>query len=88
VAPNKFLAKIASDWKKPNGLFVITPDQVEDFRRGLPVSKLHGVGKVTADKLGGWASMTACSCASGTSWRWCVNSAVLVSAVESGPWDR
>src|SRR3989338_2293653 len=52
VAPNKFLAKIASDWKKPNGLFVITPDQVEDFVAALPVSKLHGVGKVTADKLG------------------------------------
>jgi DNA polymerase-4 len=52
VAPNKFLAKIASDWKKPNGLFVITPDQVEDFVSALPVSKLHGVGKVTADKLG------------------------------------
>lgn len=51
VAPNKFLAKIASDWKKPNGLFVITPDQVEDFVAALPVSKLHGVGKVTADKL-------------------------------------
>jgi DNA polymerase-4 len=52
VAPNKFLAKIASDWKKPNGLFVITPDQVEAFVADLPVSKLHGVGKVTADKLG------------------------------------
>ncbi|MHA6494784.1 DNA polymerase IV [Pseudomonas borbori] len=52
VAPNKFLAKIASDWKKPNGLFVITPDQVEAFVAELPVSKLHGVGKVTADKLG------------------------------------
>ena len=51
VAPNKFLAKIASDWKKPNGLYVITPDQVEDFVSQLPVSKLHGVGKVTADKL-------------------------------------
>jgi DNA polymerase IV len=52
VAPNKFLAKIASDWKKPNGLFVITPDQIEAFVAELPVSKLHGVGKVTADKLG------------------------------------
>ncbi|UVE16628.1 DNA polymerase IV [Pseudomonas sp. LS44] len=52
VAPSKFLAKIASDWKKPNGLFVITPDQVEEFVAALPVSKLHGVGKVTADKLG------------------------------------
>ncbi|MBS7663361.1 DNA polymerase IV [Pseudomonas lalucatii] len=51
VAPNKFLAKIASDWKKPDGLFVITPEQVEGFVAELPVSKLHGVGKVTADKL-------------------------------------
>lgn len=52
VAPNKFLAKIASDWRKPNGLFVITPDQVDDFVLALPVKKLHGVGKVTAAKLG------------------------------------
>ncbi|TWD99003.1 DNA polymerase-4 [Pseudomonas sp. AG1028] len=51
VAPNKFLAKIASDWRKPNGIFVITPDQVDDFVAELPVNKLHGVGKVTADKL-------------------------------------
>ncbi|KAF1052161.1 MAG: DNA polymerase IV [Stenotrophomonas maltophilia] len=51
VAPNKFLAKIASDWRKPNGLFVITPDQVQDFVAQLPVKKLHGVGKVTAEKL-------------------------------------
>ncbi len=51
VAPNKFLAKIASDWRKPNGLFVITPSQVEAFVAALPVAKLHGVGKVTADKL-------------------------------------
>ncbi|MEX6500968.1 DNA polymerase IV [Pseudomonas zhanjiangensis] len=52
VAPNKFLAKIASDWKKPDGLFVITPDEVEAFVAELPVNKLHGVGKVTAEKLG------------------------------------
>lgn len=52
VAPNKFLAKIASDWRKPNGLFVITPDQVETFVAELPVARLHGVGKVTASKLG------------------------------------
>ncbi|MCU1722355.1 DNA polymerase IV [Pseudomonas sp. 5P_5.1_Bac1] len=51
VAPNKFLAKIASDWRKPNGLFVITPAEVEDFVSVLPVNKLHGVGKVTSDKL-------------------------------------
>ncbi|MDD1014727.1 DNA polymerase IV [Pseudomonas rubra] len=52
VAPNKFLAKIASDWRKPNGLFVVTPNEIEDFVAALPVSKLHGVGKVTADKMG------------------------------------
>ncbi|MBT8767631.1 DNA polymerase IV [Metapseudomonas boanensis] len=51
VAPNKFLAKIASDWRKPDGLFVVTPELVDDFVAALPVSKLHGVGKVTADKL-------------------------------------
>ena len=51
VAPNKFLAKIASDWRKPDGLFVITPDQVESFTRELPVARIHGVGKVTADRL-------------------------------------
>ena len=51
VAPNKFLAKIASDWRKPNGLFVITPDEVDAFVAELPVSKLHGVGKVTAERM-------------------------------------
>lgn len=51
VAPNKFLAKIASDWKKPDGLFVITPGQVDEFVLDLPVTKLHGVGRVTAEKL-------------------------------------
>lgn len=51
VAPNKFLAKIASDWKKPNGLFVITPQDVDEFVLQLPVARLHGVGQVTAQKL-------------------------------------
>src|SRR6185503_2899237 len=51
VAPNKFLAKIASDWRKPDGLFVIRPTQVEDFLAPLPVSRLPGVGKVTERKL-------------------------------------
>lgn len=51
VAPNKFLAKIASDWNKPNGLCVITPEQVADFVTRLPVAKIHGVGKVTNQKL-------------------------------------
>lgn len=51
VAPVKFLAKIASDWSKPNGLFTIAPDQVTDFVSDLPLNKLPGVGKVTAEKL-------------------------------------
>ena len=51
VAPNKFLAKIASDWKKPNGLFVIQPEEVDTFLLPLPVGRLPGVGKVTEEKL-------------------------------------
>jgi DNA polymerase-4 len=51
VAPNKFLAKIASDWNKPDGLFVIRPHEVDAFVAALPVEKLFGVGKVTAAKL-------------------------------------
>lgn len=51
VAPNKFLAKIASDWRKPNGMFVVRPDQVDAFVRHLPVRKLHGVGSVTEARL-------------------------------------
>ena len=47
VAPNKFLAKIASDWRKPDGLFVIRPHQVERFLVSLPVRKIPGVGKAT-----------------------------------------
>lgn len=45
VAPNKFLAKVASDWKKPDGMFVIPPSQVESFVRALPVKLIPGVGK-------------------------------------------
>jgi DNA polymerase-4 len=51
VAPNKFLAKIASGWKKPDGLTVIAPERVEAFLQGLPVDALWGVGPVTARKL-------------------------------------
>ena len=51
VAPNKFLAKIASGWKKPDGLTVIAPERVESFLHGLPVDALWGVGPVTAKKL-------------------------------------
>ncbi len=51
VAPNKFLAKIASDWRKPDGLFVIRPAQVLDFLAPLPVARLPGVGKVMDERL-------------------------------------
>ena len=51
VAPNKFLAKIASGWQKPDGLTVIAPERVERFLLGLPVDALWGVGPVTASKL-------------------------------------
>jgi len=51
VAPNKFLAKIASGWQKPDGLTVISPGRVEWFLRQLPVEVLWGVGPVTAKKL-------------------------------------
>lgn len=51
VAPNKFVAKIASDWNKPDGLFVVPPQDVDAFVAALPVSKLHGVGKVTGARL-------------------------------------
>ena len=45
IASNKFLAKVASDWQKPNGQFVISPDQVDDFMLTLAVEKIPGVGK-------------------------------------------
>ena len=51
VAPNKFLAKIASDWRKPNGLFVIQPQEVQDFLMELPVGRIPGVGQVTEARM-------------------------------------
>ncbi len=51
VAPNKFLAKIASDWDKPDGLYIITPEQISEFLDHLPITRLHGVGPATAKKL-------------------------------------
>lgn len=60
VAPNKFLAKIASDWNKPNGLFVITPSEVDKFVLQLPVSKIFGVGKATEARL---ANINIATCA-------------------------
>jgi DNA polymerase-4 len=51
VAPNKFLAKLGSDWRKPDGLFVIQPEEIDAFLVPLPVGRLPGVGKVTGEKL-------------------------------------
>jgi DNA polymerase-4 len=51
VAPNKFLAKIASDWKKPNGLFVIQPHEIQVFLLPLSVGRIPGVGKVTEERM-------------------------------------
>ncbi len=51
VAPNKFIAKIASDWRKPDGLFVVRPGEVEAFLASLLVGRLPGVGKVMEAKL-------------------------------------
>src|SRR5580658_3048693 len=51
IAPNKMLAKIASDWRKPNGQFAITPEQVDAFMRDLPVRKIWGVGPKSAGKF-------------------------------------
>lgn len=51
VAPNKFLAKIASGWNKPNGICVIPPQSIEHFVATLDVTKIFGVGKVTLNKL-------------------------------------
>ena len=51
ISVNKFLAKVASDMDKPDGLYVIKPDEVEKFISALPVAKIHGVGRVTAEKM-------------------------------------
>jgi DNA polymerase-4 len=51
VAPNKFIAKIASDWRKPNGQFVVQPHEVQAFLIPLPVGKIPGVGKVTEARM-------------------------------------
>jgi DNA polymerase-4 len=65
IAPNKFLAKIASDWNKPDGQFVIKPNQIDAFVAVLPVDKLFGVGKVTAAKL---KKLGAVTCADLRDW--------------------
>jgi DNA polymerase-4 len=53
IAPNKMLAKIASEWRKPNGQFAILPNDVEQFMRNLPVKKLWGIGPKSADRFAG-----------------------------------
>ena len=63
VAPNKFLAKIASAWRKPDGLTVIAPERVESFLQQLPVDALWGVGPVTATRLRERGINTAHRCA-------------------------
>lgn len=60
VAPNKMLAKIASDWKKPDGLFHLEPSDIDSFMLDLPVSKIWGIGKKTAARL---ANMEIETCA-------------------------
>jgi len=51
VSVNKFLAKIASDYKKPDGLFVVLPDEAENFTEALKIEQFWGIGKVTAEKM-------------------------------------
>jgi DNA polymerase-4 len=51
IAPNKMLAKIASDWKKPNGQFAITPEKIEAFMQDLPLRKIWGIGPKSAEKF-------------------------------------
>jgi DNA polymerase-4 len=58
IAPNKMLAKIASDWRKPDGQFQIEPEDIAAFMRPLPVKKLWGVGKVTAKQLEAMGALT------------------------------
>jgi DNA polymerase-4 len=58
VSINKFLAKVASDWKKPDGLFVVLPGEVESFVENLEIERFWGVGKVTAAKMRGLGIQT------------------------------
>lgn len=51
IASNKMLAKIASDWRKPNGQFAILPEQVEEFMTGLPIRKIWGIGPKSAERI-------------------------------------
>jgi DNA polymerase-4 len=66
VAPNKFLAKLAPDWRKPDGLFVIQPEEVDAFLLSLPVGRLPGVGKVSEEKLANLGVKTVADLGSGS----------------------
>lgn len=65
IAPNKFLAKVASDWQKPNGQYVILPQAIAQFMLTLPVKRIPGVGTVTAERM---ASLGVRTCADLQSW--------------------
>lgn len=58
IAPNKFLAKIASDWQKPDGQFEVRPEDISDFLRDLPIEKIWGVGKRTAERIHAFGAET------------------------------
>ena len=58
IAPNKFLAKIASDWRKPNGQFEVRTSDIGEFMKDLPVSEIWGVGQRTAEKLARFGAKT------------------------------
>lgn len=66
IAPNKFIAKVASDWNKPDGQFLVAPEEVDAFVAALPVKKIFGVGKVTAARL---AQLGVTTCGDLRSWR-------------------
>jgi DNA polymerase-4 len=54
IAPNKLIAKLSSDIKKPNGQFTVSPEEIENFIKGVPVERIWGIGKVTAKTMHGW----------------------------------
>lgn len=60
IAPNKMIAKVASDWNKPNGQLEVRPEEVADFMRGLRVARLHGVGKRGQESLTNMGVTTCC----------------------------